>query len=70
MVIHAVVFEYCLLKGGIWYRKKVPVSIGDYNYMAPEVAWTRELTPESGVFSFGLVLKEIMENGYKPSVTG
>ncbi|ETN68476.1 hypothetical protein NECAME_15795 [Necator americanus] len=40
-----------------------PVDSGDFTRMAPEVTWTRILTPEAGVFSMGLLLREVLEFG-------
>lgn len=33
---------------------------GDFSRMAPEVSWTRLLTPEAGVYSMGLVLRDVL----------
>lgn len=37
-----------------------PVDSGDFSRMAPEVSWTRLLTPEAGVYSMGLVLRDVL----------
>ncbi|EYB85186.1 hypothetical protein Y032_0303g1899 [Ancylostoma ceylanicum] len=44
-----------------------PVESGDFTRMAPEVTWTRILTPEAGVYSMGLVLRAVLESGVRPS---
>ncbi|RCN31790.1 hypothetical protein ANCCAN_22419 [Ancylostoma caninum] len=44
-----------------------PVDSGDFTRMAPEVTWTRILTPEAGVYSMGLVLRAVLESGVRPS---
>ncbi|VDK65834.1 unnamed protein product [Cylicostephanus goldi] len=35
--------------------------------MAPEVTWTRILTPEAGVYSMGIVLRSVLDAGNRPS---
>ncbi|WKY11143.1 hypothetical protein Q1695_003025 [Nippostrongylus brasiliensis] len=37
-----------------------PIERGDFTKMAPEVSWTRMATPESGVYSMGLVLQAVI----------
>ncbi|PIO61328.1 hypothetical protein TELCIR_17150, partial [Teladorsagia circumcincta] len=41
-------------------EKTRPVDSGDFTQMAPEVSWTRLLTPEAGVYSMGLVLRHVL----------
>ncbi|KHJ76314.1 hypothetical protein OESDEN_24066 [Oesophagostomum dentatum] len=44
-----------------------PVDSGDFTHMAPEVTWTRMLTPEAGVYSMGLVLHAVINSGTRSS---
>ncbi|KAK5984444.1 Protein kinase domain-containing protein [Trichostrongylus colubriformis] len=41
-------------------EKTRPVDSGDFTQMAPEVSWTRLLTPEAGVYSMGLVMRYVL----------
>ncbi|VDM57691.1 unnamed protein product [Angiostrongylus costaricensis] len=47
--------------------KKIPVNSGDFTTMAPEVKWTRLLTPESGMNTMGLALHGVLRYDAQPS---
>ncbi|VDO27329.1 unnamed protein product [Haemonchus placei] len=47
-------------------EKTKPIDSGDFSQMAPEVSWTRLLTPEAGVHSMGLVLRRVL--GHLPEL--
>ncbi|VDM64834.1 unnamed protein product [Angiostrongylus costaricensis] len=42
-------------------------QLSDFTRVAPEVEWTRQLTPLTASYGLGQVLQAVLENGSKPS---